>query len=162
MALVILLRHGQTDENLNGKISGQGPVPLNTRGQEQARLAAEVLATLGVTHIFSSPVVRARQTADLLVQHLRQSDLTVEECDALAPGGSSKKLAKALRQLQAEHVALVGHEPDLGQHTAWLIGSKRANIGFAKAGVACVACDDSLRKGAGSLLWLVTPDWLGS
>src|SRR5215468_9039940 len=44
MALVILVRHGQTDENVSGRISGQGPVPLNTRGQEQARLAAEFLA----------------------------------------------------------------------------------------------------------------------
>lgn len=72
MALVILLRHGQTDENLNGRISGQGPVPLNMRGQEQARLAAEVLAVLGVTHIFSSPVVRARQTADVVAARLHK------------------------------------------------------------------------------------------
>ena len=58
MALVILVRHGQTDENINGRISGQGPVPLNARGQEQARLAAETLAPLGITHIFSSPSTR--------------------------------------------------------------------------------------------------------
>jgi broad specificity phosphatase PhoE len=72
MALVILVRHGQTDENVSGKISGQGPVPLNTRGQEQAQLAAEVLTGLGVTHLFCSPVTRARQTADILSRHLSQ------------------------------------------------------------------------------------------
>ncbi|MDE0207125.1 MAG: histidine phosphatase family protein, partial [Candidatus Tectomicrobia bacterium] len=68
MALVILIRHGQTDENVSGKISGQGPAPLNTRGQEQARLAAEVLEPLGITHLLSSPVVRARQTAEVVAQ----------------------------------------------------------------------------------------------
>lgn len=73
MALVILVRHGQTDENINGRISGQGPVPLNIRGHEQARLAAEVLVPLGVTHICSSPIVRARQTADILAERLQQS-----------------------------------------------------------------------------------------
>ena len=73
MALVILLRHGQTDENVSGRISGQGPVPLNTRGQEQARLAAEALAPLGITHIFSSQLVRARQTAAFLAERLQKS-----------------------------------------------------------------------------------------
>ena len=72
MALVILIRHGQTDENVSGKISGQGPAPLNTRGHEQARLAAEVLAPLGVTHLLSSPVVRARQTAEVVAQRLNR------------------------------------------------------------------------------------------
>ena len=72
MALVILVRHGQTDENISGRISGQGPVPINARGQEQARLAAEVLAPLWITHIFSSPLVRARQTAEFLAGRLQQ------------------------------------------------------------------------------------------
>jgi broad specificity phosphatase PhoE len=71
MAWVILVRHGQTDENVSGRISGQGPVPLNSRGQEQARLAAEVLAPLGVMRLCSSPVVRAHQTAAMLDERLR-------------------------------------------------------------------------------------------
>jgi broad specificity phosphatase PhoE len=77
MALVILVRHGQTDENVSGKISGQGAVPLSARGREQAQLAAEVLAGLGVTHLFCSPVARARQTADILAQRLGL-DITAE------------------------------------------------------------------------------------
>lgn len=73
MALVILVRHGQTDENMSGKISGQGAVPLNAHGLEQARLAAQVLDPLGVTHVVSSPVVRARQTAEIIAQRLGKS-----------------------------------------------------------------------------------------
>ena len=80
MALVILIRHGQTDENVSGKISGQGPAPLNHRGQEQARLAAEVLAPLGVTNVLSSPVVRARQTAEVVAQRLEKP---IEEVPSL-------------------------------------------------------------------------------
>ena len=71
MALVILVRHGQTDENVSGRISGQGPAPLNTRGQEQARLASEALTPLGVTQLYSSPVVRAQQTAAILDEQLK-------------------------------------------------------------------------------------------
>jgi broad specificity phosphatase PhoE len=79
MALVILVRHGQTDENVSGRISGQGPAPLNARGLEQARLAADVLASLGVTQLFSSPVMRARQTAELLHQRLQVPIMEMSE-----------------------------------------------------------------------------------
>ncbi|ETW93597.1 MAG: hypothetical protein ETSY2_51160, partial [Candidatus Entotheonella gemina] len=76
MALILLVRHGQTDENVSGRISGQGAAPLNSRGQEQAKLAAQVLAQLNVTRLVSSPVVRARQTATILDEHLQ---LGIEE-----------------------------------------------------------------------------------
>jgi probable phosphoglycerate mutase len=71
MALIILVRHGQTDENVSGKISGQGPVPLNARGRQQAEATAEVLTDLGVSRILTSPVVRARQTADIVAERLQ-------------------------------------------------------------------------------------------
>lgn len=71
MALILLVRHGQTDENVSGRISGQGAVSLNGRGQEQAKLAAQVLAPLHVTRLISSPVVRAWQTATILDEHLQ-------------------------------------------------------------------------------------------
>ena len=71
MALILLVRHGQTDENVSGRISGQGPAPLNTRGQEQAKLAGQVLASLNVTRLISSPVARAVQTATILDEHLQ-------------------------------------------------------------------------------------------
>lgn len=71
MALIILVRHGQTDENVSGKISGQGPAPLNTHGRQQAEATAEVLTGLGVSRILTSPVIRARQTADILAECLR-------------------------------------------------------------------------------------------
>lgn len=71
MTLVIFVRHGQTDDNVSGRISGQGPVPLNARGQEQARLDGEVLAPLGVTRLLSSPVTRAWQTAETIAARLQ-------------------------------------------------------------------------------------------
>ncbi len=71
MALILLVRHGQTDENVSGHISGQGPAPLNARGQEQAKLAGQVLAPLNITRLISSPVVRASQTATIINAHLQ-------------------------------------------------------------------------------------------
>ena len=109
MALVILVRHGQTDENVSGRISGQGPVPLNTRGQEQARLAAEALAPLGITHIFSSPLVRARQTAAFLAERLQKF---IEEIPDLREVGYGDWEGKTFNEMRTHPVAhQVFHDP---------------------------------------------------
>jgi broad specificity phosphatase PhoE len=102
MALVILVRHGQTDENVSGRISGQGPVPLNVRGQEQARLTAEVLAPLGITHIFSSPLVRARQTAEFLAERLQKP---IEEIPELCEVGYGDWEGKTFSEMRTHPVA---------------------------------------------------------
>jgi broad specificity phosphatase PhoE len=109
MALVILVRHGQTDENVSGKVSGQGPVPLNARGQEQAQLAAEVLSSLGVTHIFSSPVVRARQTAEVLAQRLQVGIEEVPDLREVGYGDWEGQYFQHLRQHPVAHQ--VFHDP---------------------------------------------------
>jgi broad specificity phosphatase PhoE len=109
MALVILVRHGQTDENVSGRISGQGPVPLNTRGQEQARLVAEALASLGVNHIFSSPLVRARQTAEFLAARLQKS---IGEIPDLREVGYGDWEGKTFNEMRTHPVAhQVFHDP---------------------------------------------------
>ena len=102
MALIILVRHGQTDENVSGRISGQGPVPLNARGQEQARLAAEVLAPLGITQLFSSPLVRARQTAEFLAEHLQRP---IEEIADLREVGYGDWEGKTFNEMRSHPVA---------------------------------------------------------
>ena len=109
MALVILVRHGQTDENVSGRISGQGPVPLNTRGQEQARLVAEALAPLGVNYIFSSPLIRARQTAEFLAERLQKS---IEEIPDLREVGYGDWEGKTFNEMRTHPVAhQVFHDP---------------------------------------------------
>jgi len=103
MALVILVRHGQTDENVSGKISGQGPVALNTRGREQAQLAAEVLTTLGITHLFCSPVLRARQTAEILAQQLRLAITEMPDLREVGYGDWEGRFFHEIRQSPIAH-----------------------------------------------------------
>jgi len=66
MTDLILWRHGQTDYNLQGRIQGRVDIPLNDTGREQARRAADCIAALGPTRIVSSPLARARATAEVL------------------------------------------------------------------------------------------------
>jgi len=63
---LILVRHGLTDWNENGRLMGRSDVELNARGQTQAERVAQALAPRPIDAIYSSPQVRARQTAALL------------------------------------------------------------------------------------------------
>jgi phosphohistidine phosphatase len=135
--------------------------PLTTRGITRMREIALRLADRGVQveQIWSSPLVRARQTADVLAP-LWTTSRQVAVVQELAPGHATARVGKALVEQSARTtdaaVALVGHEPDLGLLTAWLIGA-RSPLPFKKGGVARVDFAATFSAGTGTLAWLVTP-----
>ncbi len=59
------IRHGQTDWNVEGRFQGSQDIPLNDEGIGQAHRAKTLLENLPITHIYSSPLIRARATADI-------------------------------------------------------------------------------------------------
>jgi broad specificity phosphatase PhoE len=63
---VYLARHGQTAYNLEGRFQGQLPVPLDDTGREQAAQLAERAADHGFSALWSSPLVRAHETAEIV------------------------------------------------------------------------------------------------
>lgn len=71
MTRFCLVRHGQTDWNLEGRYQGQSEVPLNARGQEQARRVAEKLKGQSFAAIYSSDLGRAKETADFIANVLK-------------------------------------------------------------------------------------------
>jgi phosphohistidine phosphatase len=135
--------------------------PLTELGKRQARALGQALAERGVRFdvIVCSPLPRAQQTVEGLLAGMPVASPPVEYTAELLPGVKPRKLDRELARQEGPSIAVVGHEPDLSEYLARLIGSKKANVTLAKAGTACVACEDRVRKGCGSLVWLLPPDW---
>jgi phosphohistidine phosphatase len=156
-----LIRHAEALEIGERGITTDEERPLSEKGEAQAHAAAKALQRHGIAldNLCTSPLLRARQTADILLQDWARPELTLETCDALAPGSKLRKLSKYVLKQGGEKIGLVGHMPQLGSFAAWLLGSKKVQIDIAKAGVVLISCNDAPSKGLGSLQWIVTPNW---
>jgi phosphohistidine phosphatase len=156
-----LIRHAEALSLAQSDVNADADRPLTEHGHAQTRALAAILQRRGVRLdvLLTSPYLRARQTAQGLLDHGAPPPPELKTCDELLPDARSGKLARALRKLRGESIGLVGHMPDLAAHAGWLIGSKKARIDLEKAGVARISCRDVPDKGCGSLVWLITPEW---
>ena len=154
---IYLIRHGLAEER-GAAWPDDDKRPLTDVGRARFKKSMRGLAAVGVRFdvILTSPLVRTRQTAEIAasVFTTRPRIVTVE---SLAPGGSYQAvLADLHEQSRVSRIALVGHEPDLGELAARLAGSRRA--WEFKKGAACRIDILTLPPGGpGTLRWFLTP-----
>jgi phosphohistidine phosphatase len=112
--------------------------------------------------VATSPLVRCRQTAEILAAGVPTAPEVVERGE-LQPGGELIGLlvwtGKQARRWQ--QIAWVGHAPDVGRLAAELIGQPDGNIHFSKAAIAAICFEGPPEAGHGELRWLITPKLLG-
>ena len=139
---------------------------LTEEGVRKTGQVAHGLAQLGITceWIFTSPLVRARQTAEIAAQAIGLKE-RIEEWSELGAGGSNEALLHRLqavaRRKQLRAVLVVGHEPQLSELTSLLLsGRSNLSIDFRKAAVCCLQVGPSLKWGQATLRWLLTPNQL--
>lgn len=76
---ILLIRHGQTNWNIEGRLQGSTDIQLNEQGIMQAELCAQFIKSVQLTTLISSPLSRAKQTAEIIA---RACHLPIIEMDA--------------------------------------------------------------------------------
>lgn len=155
-----LIRHGIAAER-GPDYPDDSKRPLTSAGIARLRKEAKALTGLDVDfdQIISSPLVRTKQTAEVFAQGL-PSKPGVVTSDALAPAGTPTAVFQELaKHMRKGKIALVGHEPNLGELAARLIGS-RTPIEFKKGAICRIDFEVFPPKGVGMLRWFVTPKLL--
>lgn len=154
---LFFLRHAEAED---------GPVDaeraLTGKGRRDARRMGSYLASLGTefSACFSSPLVRARETAELVLSRCRPvRGVKLALIDDLLNGASRASLARRLAGLPAEAVVLfVGHEPSIGMHVRRFLGiESEFALPLSKGMVVRIDSEDRRR---GALRLLVGPKQL--
>jgi phosphohistidine phosphatase len=146
---IYLMRHATAE------VSGSGPDAtrrLTEHGRREAREAGKALlerkATIAI--VLSSPLIRARETAELVAVELG-SGVKVEIRAALGAGATGEVFREEIEAQADGEVLLVGHNPDLSAFASSLV---RQIVGFRPSTVCCF----EIVTGAATLLWSRHPD----
>ena len=156
-----ILRHGEAAEHGDPKFANDADRPLTAKGIQRTKLLAYTLRQMEISFdmIFSSSLVRARETAEIVERGLRLHG-RLEITDHLAPSGDVEKLVAQLNGLRPapESLLLVGHEPYLGSLISLLCtGGPNLSLTLKKGGL-CRMDAEQLRCGrCASLEWLLPP-----
>lgn len=155
----ILFRHGIAVEPDDWEGTEENR-PLTEKGKRRTRQAAKGLAALDCkpTHLFTSPFVRAYDTARIVREAVAPS-LKVETREELAVGAKPEPLMNMLRTLPSDAVVVcVGHEPLLGEAASLMLcGKSFPNFPLKKAGAACFQLTDGVTPGHALLRWWLQP-----
>jgi phosphohistidine phosphatase len=161
---VYLIRHGIAAER--GTYTNDDERPLIEKGRIKTKKVAEKLLAINVKFdlILTSPLTRAHQTAEIL----QKVGLTnqIETFEPLVPDGDIHKWLEWYSQFSKANLdsklALVGHQPDLGNWVEMLVwGSIKEQIVVKKAGIVGLNVPEiDTPLGKSELFLLTSPKWL--
>jgi phosphohistidine phosphatase len=133
---------------------------LTAEGRTRMREAARGLAHLGVQLdlILTSPLVRAVETAEIVAEAMSLKKDEIRQTPHLRPGALADELFAEIKRHGSTSIALVGHQPDLGDVVSRLVaGSGGLSAQLKKGGVCCVTITETVPALRGDLAWLLTP-----
>lgn len=152
---IILMRHGRSAP----RGSHEGPDderPLTRDGSRRVKQALPGLrqAVPHIDRVVTSPLLRARQTAELVAEGC---SVPMKELATLAPGGDPLAITHWLARQSDEVLVLVGHEPDLGHLASWyLTGSTVSFLPMKKGAICMIHFDGKPAAAQGELRLLLT------
>lgn len=148
-----LMRHGEAEP--------AGERPLTALGRQQVEKVARAAGRAGAkpVRIFQSGILRAQQTAEILIQTLGLTEAP-RKIAGLNPNDDPDTAMELLENLTVD-VALVGHLPHVEALASLLIldDSSRALLLFPTAGMACLERNPTTERWL--IRWMITPDTSG-
>ena len=154
-----IVRHGIAIDREDPKCPPEAERYLTEEGVEKTKQVAEAVAALGIQAdlMFSSPYVRATQTAAIFASELEYSKQKIRRTDSLLPGAEPGAFLRELaREKDVSTVLCFGHAPHVDGLLAAAVGASRHITSMKKAGVALVELK-KLSPPNGQLVWLITP-----
>ena len=163
---VVAVRHGPAEVRDPARWPDDDLRPLTRKGKAETRRAARGLATVlgSADRLVTSPADRAVNTAALIRSALSKAP-DPETWEELAPGNMATPIFDRIRRSTRprETVVLVGHEPTLAEFVGEaLVGEAFSVVHLTKGGAVCLEFPNSVRPGAGRLVWLLTRKQLAS
>jgi phosphohistidine phosphatase len=160
MTLLYIVRHAWAEGRDSERFPDDDLRPLTDEGRKRFRRMVRTLLKQGFdpTLLLTSPLVRCRQTAEIIAEAAPRGPAVIERAE-LAPGGDPAGLLQ-FTVAQPSGVAWVGHAPDVEELTELLIGG-RARVRFAKGAICAIEFPEVLAPGQGVLAWLVTAKVVG-
>ncbi len=160
---VILIRHAKAETRDPNSWPDDDQRPLTAEGRAEQRAAARAMKKMGIKFDFlvTSPLLRARETADILAKGYRWAE-AAQVAEELGHEYSVGAVVKLLAKYPPDAaVALVGHEPDFSNLTSALVSKDSdVNITFKKSGVVGIEFDGQAEVGKGTLLYHLKPSHL--
>ena len=158
-----LLRHGKAQEHTNNIVS-DSKRELTEAGKKELVCIAKAIKTLEVQvdEIISSPLIRAKQTAEIIIKHVKSKKKSVKIWSELKPEINVEKTIKKIITLKPDSsILFVGHEPHLTNLIANIISNDSIlDISLKKGGLVHIRCNPTKSKISGSLRSIMTPKQL--
>ena len=161
-----ILRHGEAAEHGDPRYKNDTDRPLTLKGIQRTKTLAHALRQMETTFdvIFSSPLVRARETAEIVERGLRLHG-RLELSEHLGPSGDMEKLVHQLNKVRPtpESILLVGHEPYLSSLISLLCtGGSHLSLALKKGGLCRMEAESLSAARCANLEWLLSPRLIGS
>ncbi len=111
MSNYYIIRHGQTKANLNGILQGHLNVPLSEYGKNQAEITGKALSTMKIDAIYSSDLIRAKDTAMAIAKYHNCKLILDKRLREAYCGIMQGKTISQCRELYKEYYKAVAHDP---------------------------------------------------
>jgi phosphohistidine phosphatase len=155
--LLYIVRHGIAIDRDDPDCPPEAERYLTSKGIDKTREAARGFLSMGAKPeaLFSSPYLRAMQTAELFCDALKIPASKIKKTDALKPEAPPKLFLEELSKAKVDEAICFGHAPHVDELIAHVTRASRAFTEVKKAGAACLEIK-SFGPAEGALVWLVT------